>query len=95
LGQIVPASERTLNNWSALEKANRDYAAAEKLSRRALAIHENALGQDDPNVAVDLNNLAGILLAKGVTLARSRLSGGPWLSMRRRLDRIIPKSQQS
>ena len=33
--------------------------------RRALAIHERALGPDHPEVAIDLNNLASLLQAKG------------------------------
>ena len=33
--------------------------------RRALAIDEKALGPDHPDVAIDLNSLAGLLYAKG------------------------------
>jgi tetratricopeptide (TPR) repeat protein len=36
---------------------------AEPLMRRALAIDEASYGDDHPNVAVDLNNLAALLLA--------------------------------
>src|SRR5262249_14880466 len=37
-------------------------AEAEPLYRRALAIDERVLGSDHPNVAIDLNNLAQLLL---------------------------------
>ena len=42
-----------------------DYAGAEPLYRRALAINEKALGPDHLDVARSLNNLAGLLKAKG------------------------------
>jgi tetratricopeptide (TPR) repeat protein len=42
-----------------------DYAGAETLYRRALAIDEKALGPDHPDVARDLNNLAALLEDKG------------------------------
>ena len=42
-----------------------DYAGAEPLFRRALAINEKALGPDHPAVATDLNNLALLLQNKG------------------------------
>ena len=41
------------------------YADAEGLSKRALAIREKALGEDHPDVAKTLNNLAGVYLAQG------------------------------
>jgi tetratricopeptide (TPR) repeat protein len=46
-------------------QAKGDYAGAEPLYRRALAIDEKALGPDHPHVAIDLNNLAAFLQAKG------------------------------
>ena len=42
-----------------------NYAAAEPLYRRALAIREKALGPDHPDVATSLNNLALLLQKKG------------------------------
>ena len=42
-----------------------DYAAAEPLYRRALAIAEKTLGPDHPNTAMSLDNLAGLLASKG------------------------------
>ena len=43
--------------------AKADYAEAEPLYRRALAIDEQSYGPDHPNVASDLNNLAQLLQA--------------------------------
>jgi hypothetical protein len=40
-----------------------DFAEAEPLMRRALAIDEYSFGPDHPNVARDLNNLAALLQA--------------------------------
>ena len=40
-----------------------DYAEAEPLKRRAMAIDEKSYGPDDPNVAIRLNNLAHLLQA--------------------------------
>jgi len=42
-----------------------DYAAAEPLLRRALAIKENTLGPDHPQVATNLRNLAVLLGKRG------------------------------
>ena len=54
-----------LNNTAlSLEYAG-DYAGAEPLLRRALAIDERDFGPDDPYVAANLNNLAQLLEAKG------------------------------
>jgi tetratricopeptide (TPR) repeat protein len=41
------------------------YAAARPLLERALAIHEKALGSDDPDTARSLNNLGYLLRAQG------------------------------
>ena len=45
--------------------AKGDYAGAEPLYRRALAIQEKTLGPDHPLVAVDLNDLGSLLQGKG------------------------------
>ena len=50
-----------LNNWGMSLHDAGDYAEAEPLLRRALAITEKALGPDHPNTATSLNNLAGLL----------------------------------
>ncbi len=63
--QIRPDDATVLNNTAlSLDEAG-DYAAAEPLFRRALAINEKALGPDHPEVAANLNNLAMLLSAKG------------------------------
>ena len=53
-----------LNNLALSLTDAGDYAAAEPLFRRALAINEKALGRDNPDVATELNNLAALLYAK-------------------------------
>jgi hypothetical protein len=51
-------------------------AEAEPLFRRALAIDEKSFGPDHPEVAMDLNNLAGLLPAPPTGLAEAEpLSG--------------------
>ena len=54
-----------MDNLAALLEARGDYAAAEPLYWRALAIDEKVLGSEHSDVATDLNNLAGLLWAKG------------------------------
>ena len=46
-------------------KAQGKLAEAEPLYRRAIAIHEKALGKDHPGVAIDYNNLALLLQDQG------------------------------
>ena len=48
-----------------LYQAQGRYADAEPLYKRALTIREKALGPDHPNVAVSLNNLAGLYQTQG------------------------------
>jgi len=45
--------------------AQGDYAAAEPLYRRALAIAEKSEGPEHPSTGISLNNLAGLLRARG------------------------------
>jgi tetratricopeptide (TPR) repeat protein len=45
--------------------AKSDYAGAEPLLRRALAINEKALGPDHPDTVGSLNSLAVVLELKG------------------------------
>ena len=54
-----------LNNLASLLTAKGDYAAAELLLRRAMAIDEKAWGPDHPQLAIHLNNLASLFVAKG------------------------------
>ncbi|MCV4691476.1 tetratricopeptide repeat protein, partial [Escherichia coli] len=49
----------SLNNLAGLYDAQGQYALAEPLFKRSLAITEKALGPDHPDVATSLNNLAG------------------------------------
>jgi hypothetical protein len=55
---IAKPTARLLSNLGVLFDVKADYAEAEKLKRRALAIEEKSYGSDHPNVAVHLNNLA-------------------------------------
>ena len=60
----VAEADRLGNAANKLYEAG-NYAAAEPLFRRALAIHEKALGPEHASVAEDLNNLAILLKTKG------------------------------
>ncbi len=48
----------SLNNLAELYRTQGQYAQAEPLHKRSLAIREKALGPDHPSVAASLNNLA-------------------------------------
>ena len=63
--QLPPDDATVLNNTALSLMLAGDYAGAEPLYRRALAIDEKALGPDHPGVAIDLNNLAALLYTKG------------------------------
>ncbi|NBO66785.1 MAG: tetratricopeptide repeat protein, partial [Acidobacteria bacterium] len=56
-------SARLLNQTGSYLLERAQYAEAEPLMRRALAIDEASFGKDHPDVARDLNNLAGLLQA--------------------------------
>ncbi|MCG6985740.1 MAG: tetratricopeptide repeat protein, partial [Thiocapsa sp.] len=58
---IGEPTARLLNALGLFLKAKAQYAEAEPLMRRALAIDEASFGPEHPTVAVDLNNLAGLL----------------------------------
>ena len=60
-----PDDPRVLNVLALSLFQTADYAGAEPLFRRALAMREKALGPDHPDVAISLNNLASLLNAKG------------------------------
>ena len=55
----------SLNNLAALYETQGQYAKAEPLYQRALAIREKALGPEHPDVAASLNNLAVLYHAQG------------------------------
>ena len=63
--QLKPDDGALLNNLGGSLTQAGDYAGAEPLLERALAIDEKALGTDHPEVAATLNNLASLLQAKG------------------------------
>ncbi len=60
-----PGTARSLNSLALLYKAKGDYAQAEPLLKRALAIAEKALGPEHPGTATSLNNLAELCREKG------------------------------
>ena len=51
----------SLNNLAEFYRAQGQYAEAEPLFRRSLAIMEKALGPEHPHVAACLENYAGLL----------------------------------
>ena len=53
----------SLNNLAELYKTQGQYAQAEPLYIRPLAIRDKALGADHPSVATSLENLAGLYRA--------------------------------
>ena len=54
-----------MNNLAGLYDTQGQYAQAEPLYQRSLAIREKALGPDHPDVAQSLNNLAGLYDTQG------------------------------
>jgi tetratricopeptide (TPR) repeat protein len=55
----------SLNNLALLYKTQGQYAQAEPLYKRALAITEKALGPDHPDVATSLENMTALFLRTG------------------------------
>ena len=53
----------SLNNLAMLYRAQGQYAEAEPLYKRSLAIREKALGPDHPDVATSLENMARLYRA--------------------------------
>jgi tetratricopeptide (TPR) repeat protein len=60
---IAEPTSRLLSILGGFLEGKARYAEAEPLMRRALAIDEQSLGPDHPDVAIDLNNLAQLLQA--------------------------------
>ena len=58
LGPDHPNVATSLNNLAELYRTQGQYAQAEPLYKRSLAIVEKALGPNHPNVATSLENLA-------------------------------------
>jgi tetratricopeptide (TPR) repeat protein len=59
--EIAEPTARLFNQLGVLFEAKADYAEAEPLMRRALAIDEKSFGRNHPRVAIRLNNLAHLL----------------------------------
>ena len=68
LGPVHPNVATSLNNLAALYQTQGNYAQAEPLYKRALAIWEKALGPVHPNVATILEGYSDLLrkLDRGV-----------------------------
>ena len=80
----------SLNNLAALYQTQGQYAEAEPLYKRALAISEKALGPDHPDVATSLNNLAELYHAQGQYAQAEPLYKRSLAIRRRPWARIIP-----
>jgi tetratricopeptide (TPR) repeat protein len=63
--QLSPGDTTVVNNLAVSLHDSGDFARAEPLYRRALAIDEKALGPEHPDVAISLNNLASLSKDKG------------------------------
>ncbi len=63
IAEIAEPTVRLFNQLGVLFDVKADYAEAEPLKRRAMAIAEKSYGPDHPNVAIRLNNLALLLQA--------------------------------
>ena len=61
--RTAPMWPRALNNLAALYDSQGKYTQAEPLYKRSLMIAEKALGPDHPDVALSLENLAGLYRA--------------------------------
>ncbi len=65
---VVPAAFSVLlNELALLDLAYRDGANAESLYRRSLTLAEQAFGEEHPNVAASMFNLAGVVAENGQT----------------------------
>src|SRR6185312_9397326 len=73
LGLEHPAAALSLNQLAFLLQAQGDFAGAQPLCERALAIREKALGPEHPATARSLNNLASLLKARGDLAGARRL----------------------
>ena len=59
-GSLDARLAANLNNLAEVYHTQKNYAAAEPLHKRALAIRETVLGPEHLDVSVSLNNLAGL-----------------------------------
>ncbi len=65
LGPEHPDVAQSLNNLALLYQVQGNYAEAEPLYRRSLAIYEKVLGPEHPKVAQSLENYAALLRETG------------------------------
>ena len=79
-----------MNNLAELYRAQGRYEEAELFQKRAILIDEEALGQDHPALATDLNNLGLIYHDQVATPKPSRTTDVRWRSRKRRWGRSIP-----
>ena len=81
-GPTDPRLAASLNNLAGLYDTQGDYAKAEPLYKRSLAIDEKALGPDHPNVAISLENYAVLLRATKREAERRNSKNAPQPSAR-------------
>ena len=87
----TPTWPSSLNNLAELYDNQGQYAKAEPLYERALAIREKALGPEHPDVASEPQQPGGALpTPKANTRRPSRFTSGRWRSGKRPLGRSIP-----
>ena len=72
-----------------------DYAQAEPLYRQAMEIRRKRLGEDHPDYATSLNNLAALYEARATTPRPSRSTARRWRSGRRPWARTTPTTPPS
>ena len=88
-----PRCRHALNNLAELYQAQGRYGEAEPLFKRALAIHEKALGPDHPDVATDAQQPGRAVPSPGpLRRGRAALSSAPSPSTRRRSAPTTPMS---
>jgi hypothetical protein len=79
-----------MNNLGELYRAEGQYAKAEALHKRSLAIWDKTLGRDHVDVAASLNNLALLSRYRANTRRPSLYISAHLQSGRNPPDRIIP-----
>jgi len=89
LGPEDPYTATSLNNVAWLLKAQGDFAGAQPLYERALAIREKSLGPEHPETASALNDLAILLQDQG-DLEETHLLYGRALAIREKGTRPRP-----
>jgi len=72
---VVTGVAQSLDNLAALYQAQGQYAAAETLLKRLLAISEKALGPEHPDVAMVFENMSDLYTKMGKTEEAKKLAG--------------------